>query len=92
MINKVKTTSMSASDASKIYDEISDYTVTNMTIADFILEIKDYTYSGEMYSLPGEMTDGENFEEYNVDSEELYKMIIDIFYDEVEPPVENQGI
>ena len=92
MINKVKTTSMSASDASKIYDEISDYTVTNMTIADFILEIKDYTYSGEMYNLPGEMTDGENFEEYNVDSEELYKMIIDIFYDEVEPPVESQGM
>ncbi len=86
MINKVKTTNMSTSDASQIYDEIKDYTVTNMTIADFIMEIKDYNYSGQMYSLPGEMSEGANFEEFNVDAESLYQMIIDIFYEEVEAP------
>ena len=57
-----------------------------MTIADFIMEIKDYNYSGQMYSLPGEMSEGANFEEFNVDAESLYQMIIDIFYEEVEAP------
>ena len=55
-----------------------------MAIGDLIYELKDYTYSGEMYSLPGEMVEGAQYEEYYVNPEELYQLVIDIFYEEVE--------
>ncbi len=71
-----------------VYEQLKDYSVTDMTIGDFVTEVQNYTYSGKMYSLPGEMYEGENFEEYYVDEEALYKMIIDIFYEEVEAPKE----
>ena len=74
----------SKSDALAIYDQIADYSVTNMAIGDLIYELKDYTYSGEMYSLPGEMVEGAQYEEYYVNPEELYQLVIDIFYEEVE--------
>ena len=51
----------SKSDALAIYDQIADYSVTNMAIGDLIYELKDYTYSGEMYSLPGEMVEGAQY-------------------------------
>lgn len=74
----------SKSEALSIYDQISDYSVTNMSIGDLVYELKDYTYSGQMYSLPGEMVEGAQYEEYNVDPESLYQMVIDIFYEEVD--------
>ncbi len=74
----------SKSEALSIYDQISDYSVTNMSVGDLVYELKDYTYSGEMYSLPGEMVEGSQYEEYNVDAESLYQMVLDIFYEEVE--------
>lgn len=69
-----------------IYEQLKDYSITDMTIGDFVTEVKDFVYSGEMYSLPGEMQEGKNFEEFYVDGEALYKMVIDIFYEEVEAP------
>ena len=37
-----------------------------------------------MYTLPGEVTMGEEYEEYNLDEDALYQMIIDIFYKTVD--------
>lgn len=46
---------------------------------------KDYSFTAEdIYSLKGETKMGERFEEYYVDEEALYQMILDIFYEPVE--------
>ena len=45
----------------------------------------DYSFhESNMYFVPGETTQGEVFEEYNVDDAALYEMILDIFYEPVE--------
>ncbi len=43
----------------------------------------DYNTDNVLY-LPGEMVQGEEYEEFNVDNTELEKMIIDLFYTETE--------
>lgn len=76
-------TQESKSSAVKVYDQLQDYSVTNMVLGDLAAELVDYTYSGEMYSLPGEMVQGELFEEYYLDDEAMYELILSIFYEEV---------
>lgn len=73
----------SKSEALNVYNQLEDYCVTNMSVGDLVLELSDYTYSGQMYSLPGEMVMGQEYEEYYVDDEDLYQLMIDIFYEEV---------
>lgn len=69
----------------QIYDAISDYMVTNIDFVDFVTEAKNYTFDDScMYSVPGELLMGVQFEEYYVDDDALYEMIIDIFYEPVE--------
>ena len=66
----------------KIYDSISDYLVSSIDFVDLALESKDYSFdASNMYTLPGEVVMGEKFEEFIVDDEALYKMIIEIFYE-----------
>ena len=67
-----------------IYESIEDYVVTNIDFADLASELSKYEYDdSRMYTVPGETVMGEEFEEYYVDEEEFYDMIIDIFYEEV---------
>lgn len=69
----------------KIYDEISDYLVTNIDFVKLVTETKKDTFDADsMYSVPGQVVMGETFEEYHVDEEALYQMIIDIFYEPVD--------
>lgn len=76
------------SDASavlKIYDSIEDYMVSNIDFASLAEEMMEYGFDeSRMYSVPGEMHMGELFEEYEVDDEALYEMILEIFYEPVE--------
>lgn len=76
-------TSGSKTKALDIYESISDYIVTNIDIAGMVLELEDYEYSEQKYSVPGETHMGEVFEEYHVDDDALYDMIIELFYVEV---------
>ena len=67
-----------------IYESIEDYIVTNIDFADLADELSKYEYDdSRMYTIPGETKMGEVFEEYHVDEEEFFDMIIDIFYQEV---------
>lgn len=69
----------------QLYDSVSDYMVSNIDFASFVAETKDYAFdASSMYSVPGETTMGEQFEEYYVDDDALYQMVIDIFYEPVE--------
>jgi hypothetical protein len=43
-----------------------------------------YDSSENMYSVPGEVVMGERFEEFRVDEDGLYQLILDVFYDEVD--------
>lgn len=67
-----------------IYESIEDYVVTNIDFAKLADELSKYEYDdSRMYTIPGETKMGEQFEEYHVDEDAFYDMIIDIFYQEV---------
>ena len=48
-------------------------------------QILNYSFdSDDMYVLEGEIKDGERFEEFYVDEDALYRLILKIFYEEIE--------
>lgn len=67
-----------------IYEDLGDYIVSSIDFASLVEEVKDYTYSEDaMYSIPGETCMGDKYEEYYVDDDAFYDMIINLFYVEV---------
>jgi LCP family protein required for cell wall assembly len=67
-----------------IYESIEDYIVSSIDFASLVSEVKDYEYSSEnLYSVPGETKMGEVYEEFYVDEDAFYEMILDVFYEEV---------
>uniref|UniRef100_UPI0040572C72 LCP family protein n=1 Tax=Agathobacter sp. TaxID=2021311 RepID=UPI0040572C72 len=75
----------SASKVLDVYESIEDYVVTNIDFVDLVSELMSYEYDeSRMLTVPGETVMGEKFEEYHVDDEALYDMIIDVFYREAE--------
>lgn len=74
-----------ASFANTFCEIIEDYAVTNIELVELIDEVSEYTFEDEaIYTVPGETVMGEKFEEFEVDDEALYQMIIDIFYKPIE--------
>ena len=74
-----------AEKATEIYNSISEYMVTDVDFVSFISDMVTYeSKENGMYTVPGEMTMGEEFEEFFVDDDALYDLIIQIFYEEVE--------
>lgn len=82
-----KTKTVIAGDAEKateIYDSVSEYLVTDVDFVNFISDLVTYEYDeSAMYTVPGETVKGEKYEEYYVDDEALYDLIIQTFYEEV---------
>jgi LCP family protein required for cell wall assembly len=71
----------------RIYDSVEDYLVSNVDFATLAEELLDYNFSEDiMYTVPGETRMGDEFEEYYVDEDEFYDLIIQIFYSEIEEP------
>lgn len=70
-----------------LYNQITPQMVTDISIDEvsYLAPILvDYSFdSDSFYMLEGETVMGEQFEEFWVDEEELYKLIIDVFYEEV---------
>ena len=52
-----------------------------------LLQMNYHFDQSSIYSLEGETVQGDKFEEFYVDEDALYEMIIDIFYE----PVEENG-
>ncbi|MFI3237731.1 MAG: LCP family protein [Lachnospiraceae bacterium] len=71
-----------------IYQIIQEYMVTDIALDEAsYLASSFYEYSfdeANIYSIPGETLQGEVFEEFYVDEECLYDLMIEIFYQEVE--------
>ena len=75
-----------ASKAAEIYDSVSEYLVTDVDFANVVSELVSYEFDGnQMYTVPGETTMGETYEEFYVDDDALYELILQVFYKEVEP-------
>ena len=73
-----------ASAAVKIYESIEDYIVSSIDFAGLVSEVSGYTYTSDnLYTIPGETIMGEVYEEYYVDEEAFYDMMLEVFYTEV---------
>ena len=71
-----------------MYQEITKQMVTDVTVDEVAYlagTALDYRFDkNRFYSLQGETVMGERFEEFYVDEDALYEMILDIFYEPVE--------
>ena len=67
-----------------LYDSIKSYTVTNMG-NDIFAKILAASRNGitDTETVPGEGTQGENFDEYHVDEDALSDLIISMFYEKI---------
>ena len=67
------------------YDAITDYIVTNVEVPNLVNKLTTYEFDdSRMYTIPGETQMGEQYEEYHVDEDALYQVMLDIFYKPVE--------
>jgi LCP family protein required for cell wall assembly len=69
-----------------MYNAVESYTVTDIDFENLLTELLEYTYTeNDIYTVPGEATEGsDGREEYNVDADALYDLVIRVFYNEVE--------
>ena len=67
------------------YDAITDYIVTNVDIPNLVNKLMTYEFDdSRMYTIPGETLMGEQYEEYHVEEDAFYQVMLDIFYKPVE--------
>lgn len=67
-----------------VYNAVEDYLVANIDMVKLAEDLSDYTFDEtNMYSVPGETVMGTQFEEYRVDEDAFYEMILELFYQEV---------
>lgn len=69
---------------SRIYDGVQDYLVTNMSNDIFVKMLAAFSGGTNMVTIPGEGVEGEIYDEYHVNEDQLYELIIQIFYKEVQ--------
>ena len=63
---------------------MEDYMVTSIDFAKLVEDVSEYEFDeSRMYNVPGETVMGEKYEEYYVDEDALYEMILEVFYEEV---------
>lgn len=65
----------------RIYDGLTDHMVTNMT-SDIFLDLEQAETAGDIETVPGEGQTGDVYDEYIVDQDQLYEMILKDFYNE----------
>lgn len=68
----------------EIHDKVEDYLVASIDFVKLAEDVSAYEFNEEqMYSLPGETVMGEIYEEYYIDEDAFYEMMLEIFYEEV---------
>jgi len=64
---------------------MEDYLVTSIDFVKLAEDASEYAFDeSHMYNVPGETIMGEIYEEYYIDENAFYEMVLDIFYEEVE--------
>lgn len=70
-----------------LYNDVSDYMVTNISASEVThlatLMIQNGVSRGDILTVPGEVTQGDVYAEFNPDDKELYKLILSVFYKEI---------
>lgn len=67
-----------------VHDSLEDYMVTNIG-NEMFAKILESSYNKEdIRILPGEGIEGDYFDEYHVDEDQLYELILEMFYEEVQ--------
>ena len=62
------------------YQEMEPYVVTNLDFVDFINRVSGFDYNSEdLDTVPGHLEEGQ-FDEYYIDKDAFYQMILDIWY------------
>lgn len=64
-----------------VYEGLQDYMITNMG-SDLFLDLVEATSSNDITTIPGTGTTGDQFDEYEVDEDQLYDLIVQDFYRE----------
>lgn len=68
----------------RITSLMEDYMVTSIDFAKLVEDASEYDFDeSQMYDVPGETIMGEVYEEYYVDEDALYELILEVFYEEV---------
>ena len=81
MKSKVNNNTSAATD---IYNSISDYLVSSIDFSGLLSEAGGYKFDNDsIYTVPGKTVMGDKFEEFNIDQDGLYDLIIKVFYEEV---------
>lgn len=70
-----------------LYNDVSDYMVTNISASEVThlatLMIQNGVSGGDILTVPGEVTQGDVYAEFDPDDKELYKLILSVFYKEI---------
>ena len=77
----------------KLYQEIEPYVVTNLDSSEMIYlasEVAGYDFDDvEILSVPGETVMGEQFEEFYIDEDAFYQMVLSVFYEKADEEIES---
>ncbi|MCI6995604.1 MAG: LCP family protein [Eubacterium sp.] len=82
-----KAREMAAQDQSLIthlYESVQDYLVSNIDVEYFARLLSASSGDAAIITIPGDGIAGEIYDEYHVDDDQLYEMVIQIFYKEVQ--------
>ena len=68
-----------------LYEATEDYMVTSVDFTELVSQLIEYEYTeDDMYTVPGEMKMGKDFEEFYINQDEFYDLIFEVFYNEVD--------
>lgn len=68
-----------------MFDSLEPYMVTNIENSIFTkLAEAGNVFLGEIQDIPGEKVDGTDFDEYHINETQLYELILEMFYEEVQ--------
>lgn len=74
----------SSGKAEVVYQAVEDYLVTNLNFTDVVETLMGYDFNEDrMYTVPGKTQQGVTYEEYVVDEDAFYDLLIEVFYKEV---------
>jgi LCP family protein required for cell wall assembly len=73
-----------ASIVAKLYENLTPYMVTNIG-NDVFVKLSQATFdtNGNIQDIPGEKVVGQNFDEYHVNNDQLYELMLEMFYEKV---------
>lgn len=87
LFRSIKGLGLQESVISKVSNLLEDYMVSNIDFVKLAEDASEYAFDeSRMYNVPGETVMGEKYEEYYVDEEAFYEMILEIFYEEILDP------